>query len=175
MKTKLLYLLTAFVIAGMINSCGGDKDKPETPKQEQVVEQKTTPAEEAPVVEEKIEEVTAAPEKTEVKTGDKKETPKVASGDYTKNPLIGEIVSLDHLVQGGNGRVSKSEAKALIAKGSLILLKSNNKVYFVYLEDGNFAGPKLASYAKAPKVGLLGKAKTVKGMNMFIMTHIDAM
>lgn len=180
MKTKLIYLLSAILIAGVFSSCGGKKDeqKPETAtQQEQVVEETTTPVEEAPIVEEATIEEAATPVEEAVKENEKNEkaAPKVAAGDYTKSPLVGEIISLDHLVRGGNGRVTKDEAKALVAKGSLILLKANGKIYFVYTEGGSFAAKKLANYAKAPKVGLLGTAKTVKGINMFIMTHIDAM
>jgi hypothetical protein len=95
--------------------------------------------------------------------------------DATKKPLEGYVASLDGLVQGGTGKVSKADATAIVGRGGILVFKSGNKVYFVYNEDGSFASKRLANFAAADKVGILGKAQSKGGINMFIMTHIDAM
>ena len=48
------------------------------------------------------------------------------------------------------------------------------KIYFVYNSDGTFAGKKLAKYANNKKVGIVGKAKTVSGINIIIADMIES-
>ncbi len=90
-------------------------------------------------------------------------------------PLKGEVVSLNDIVMGGKGKVTKDEAKKLAENGNAIVFKSGKKIYFVYNEDGTFASKKLANYAESTSVGIVGKTKTVNGINIIIMSMIDNM
>lgn len=92
-----------------------------------------------------------------------------------QKPIKGTVVSLNDIVMGGKGIVSKDEAKKLAENGNAIVFKSGKKIYFVYNEDGTFAGKKLANYAESTSVGIVGKTKTVNGINIIIMSMIDNM
>lgn len=90
-------------------------------------------------------------------------------------PIKGYVASFNDLMLGNNGKVTKDEAKKLVEAGNIMVLVSGKKVYFVYNEDGTFASKKLANYANAKLVGILGKAKTVKGFNIIVSTNIEEM
>ncbi|MBE2189525.1 MAG: hypothetical protein IAE98_08660 [Candidatus Kapabacteria bacterium] len=94
---------------------------------------------------------------------------------YAQDTIKGQVISLDEYLTGGIGKVTKDKAKTLADAGHAIVLKSGNTIYFVYNEDGSFAGKRLASFATAENVGIVGKTKTVHGLNIIIMTMIDAM
>ncbi|MDX9791560.1 MAG: hypothetical protein WC313_02735 [Candidatus Kapaibacterium sp.] len=183
---KLKMLLSLLIIAGMVFvvSCGSEEKQPELETLDSVDEL----IEELDEAETHTDTITAAPDTSVAvsdATSDKDETvaPQTESvstpakpGDYTQKPLEGTIVSLNHLIMGGNGKVSKAEAQDLVAKGNLILFRaSDGAVYFVYNEDGTFAGKRLAGYANNSKVGMLGKSKVINGMNVFIMNMIESM
>lgn len=186
MNFKLL--LSLVIITGMIfiNSCGEEK-QPELDTVDSVdaLIEEMDSVENAQPDSVVVDEVTIAEtpaEETKAEAGSEKpaaatETVAAAKpGDYTTKPLEGTIVSLNSLVMGGDGKVSKADAQALVSKGNLVLFKATNgTVYFVYNEDGTFAGKRLAGYANNAKVGLLGKSKVVDGTNVFIMTLIEGM
>lgn len=94
---------------------------------------------------------------------------------YSQKPIQGQVVSLNNIVLSGNGKVTKEEAKRLAENGSPIVFKSGNTIYFVYNEDGSFAGKKLANFAGNDKVGVIGKTKKVNGLNIIIATMIESM
>ncbi|HRP01509.1 MAG TPA: hypothetical protein PLE30_02565 [Candidatus Kapabacteria bacterium] len=90
-------------------------------------------------------------------------------------PIKGQVVSLNDIVIGGKGTITKDQAKELAEKGNPIVFKSGKTIYFVYNEDGSFAGKKLASYANNATVGIVGKTKKVNGINIIIATIIESM
>jgi hypothetical protein len=94
---------------------------------------------------------------------------------YAQAPTQGQVISLDDYLIGGTGKVAKDKAKTLADAGHAIVFKSGNTIYFVYNEDGSFAGKRLANFATAENVGIVGKTKTVHGLNIIIMTMMDAM
>lgn len=94
---------------------------------------------------------------------------------YAQEPIKGQVISLNAFIMGSSGKVSKDQAKSLADAGNALVFKSGNKIYFVYNEDGSFAGKRLASFANADNVGIVGKTKTVHGLNIIIMSMIDAM
>ncbi|MBX3043419.1 MAG: hypothetical protein KIT33_05350 [Candidatus Kapabacteria bacterium] len=180
---NLRLLLSLLLIAGMIfvSSCGSEEKQPELDKIDSVdelIEEMEAPAE---TIEDTVEAVIETPAEVKVDADDTKKpaaesTPQPKAGDYSTKPLEGTVVSLNALVMGGNGKVSKAEAQNLQSSGNLILFRATNgTVYFVYNEDGSFAGKRLANFANNDKVGLLGKAKTVNGINTFVMTLIEGM
>lgn len=93
----------------------------------------------------------------------------------TKKPIKGQVVSFNDLVMGGKGTVTKDQAKELAEKGNPIVFKSGKTIYFVYNEDGTFAGKKLANYANNANVGIVGKTKKVNGINIIIASMIESM
>ncbi|PKL84508.1 MAG: hypothetical protein CVV22_12640 [Ignavibacteriae bacterium HGW-Ignavibacteriae-1] len=165
-KNFLLPLMMAALMFTFV-ACGDDKD--EAPLPEESIEDIIDSVEASPDVIDTVVQ-TPTPE-TPKKDGDK--TPATPT-DATKKPLEGYVASLDGLVQGGNGRVSKADASAIVGRGGILVFKSGNTVYFVYNEDGSFASKRLASFASADKVGILGKSQSKGGINIFIMTMIDA-
>lgn len=94
---------------------------------------------------------------------------------YSQKPIVGQVVSLNDIVMGGKGTVSKDEAKRLAENGNPIVFKSGKTIYFVYNEDGSFAGKKLANFAANEKVGVVGKTKKVNGLNVIIASMIESM
>lgn len=94
---------------------------------------------------------------------------------YAQAPLKGEVISLNDFVMGSSGKVTKDQAKALADAGNALVFRSGNKIYFVYNEDGSFAGKRLAGFATAESVGIVGKTRTVHGLNIIVMSMIDAM
>lgn len=97
----------------------------------------------------------------------------------SNKPIKGTIVSFNDLVMGGSGKINKIQAKELVAKGSPLVFKVGNgkraKVYFVFNEDGSYAGKKLAKYAANNFVGIIGKTKKVHGINIIIAETIESM
>jgi len=90
-------------------------------------------------------------------------------------PIRGQVISLNDLVLNGKGRVTKDQAKELAEQGNPIVFLSGKTVYFVYNEDGSFAGKKLANYANNEVVGIVGKTKKVNGLNILIASIIESM
>jgi hypothetical protein len=94
---------------------------------------------------------------------------------YAQKPIQGQVVSLNDIVMGGKGKITKDEALKLAENGSPIVFKSGKKIYFVYNDDGTFAGKRLAKYASNEKVGIVGKTKKVNGIDIIIASMIDSM
>lgn len=94
---------------------------------------------------------------------------------YAQKPIKGTVVSLNDLVLSGTGKVTKEQAQTLADNGNPIVFKVGKKIYFVYNEDGTFAGKRLAKYANNEFVGIVGKTKKVKGIDIIIMNTIDGM
>jgi adenylylsulfate kinase-like enzyme len=93
----------------------------------------------------------------------------------SSKPIKGQVVSLNDLVLNGKGRITKDQAKELAEQGNPIVFLSGKTVYFVYNEDGSFAGKKLANYANNEVVGIVGKTKKVNGLNILIASIIESM
>jgi outer membrane protein assembly factor BamB len=186
---NLKLLLSLLLISGMmfVISCGSEEKQPELDQLDSVDEliEGLDSADEGGsttdviAVEDTVK--TGVPTESEkaVAGGDEQPSESVAPakpGDYSNKPLVGHIASMNDLVMGGSGKVNKAQAQELANKGNLIVFKSTNgDVYFVYNEDGTFAGKKLANYANNDKVGMLGKSKVVDGLNVFIMTLMESM
>ncbi len=98
-----------------------------------------------------------------------------AQAKKAPKPIKGQVVSFNDVVFGGKGNITKDQAKELAEKGNPIVFKSGKTIYFVYNEDGSFAGKKLASYANNETVGIVGKTKKVNGINIIIASIIESM
>jgi hypothetical protein len=94
-------------------------------------------------------------------------------------PIKGSIASLNNLIMGGSGDVNKAQAEALADKGQPIVFITGSgrsaTVYFVFNQDGSFAGKKLAKYANNKNIGIVGKTKRVRGINIIIAEMIESM
>lgn len=94
-------------------------------------------------------------------------------------PIKGSVISLANLINTGNGQVKKEEAIKLAEQGSPIVFitgtGNKGKIYFVFNEDGSFAGRKLANFANNKFVGIIGKTKVVNGLNIIIASAIESM
>lgn len=99
----------------------------------------------------------------------------LAQGKKAPKPIKGQVVSFNDLVMGGKGTVTKEQAKELAENGNPIVFKSGKTIYFVYNEDGSFAGKKLANYANNANIGIIGKTKKVNGINIIIQSMIESM
>jgi hypothetical protein len=98
--------------------------------------------------------------------------PKAPAG--FKADFEGQVISVENLLTGGNGRIDKATAENLLSYGKPIAFLSKGVIYFVFDAGGNFAGNKLAKLAEASKVGIAGKVKTVKGLKYIIANGIYA-
>lgn len=94
-------------------------------------------------------------------------------------PISGVICTLNNVVKGNLERINKAEADQAIEKGYPLVLVTGQgksaKVYFIYNEDGSYAGKNLAKYANNKKIGVTGKAKTANGVNYIIASKIESM
>lgn len=172
MKKHLVLILTIAAIAIMMMACGGKTD--ETKPVEESQTEQAMPAEETPAVEETMpaEETAPAPAEAPTPTGETKAKTEPTTTKSTSGALVGEIVSFDDVVKGGNGKVTSAEAEALMAKGSLLLFRSSGKLYFVYSTSGAYAGKKLAKYADNSEVSITGKVAKKAGLNVITMSDI---
>ena len=100
---------------------------------------------------------------------------KESTADYTKKPLVGVVVSLDAVIKGDNTKINKQQAKEIAEKGGILAVKAGEQIYFVYFDDGTFGSKRLAGFAVYNKIGMIGKAKVVDGMNIFIASLIEEM
>lgn len=88
---------------------------------------------------------------------------------------VGQVVSFNDMLKGGDGLVKKDKALEKAEKGEIICLKVGKKVYFIMNEDGTIASKKLAGYANNAKVGVKGTMSTKNGFNIIIATAIENM
>jgi hypothetical protein len=122
------------------------------------------------------------------KESGKKELPKAtaapAKADTKKaaksaKPIKGKVVSLTNLYLGKAGAITKDEAVKMADKGDPIVFMvgdgKKGKIYFVYNTDGTFGGKNLAKYANNKNVGIVGKTKTINGVNYIIAEIIESM
>lgn len=109
------------------------------------------------------------------------ETTQTASSKTKKSgkPIKGRVVSLAQMLLDKVGKVTKEEAKKQAEEGKPIVFLVGEgkkaKVYFVFNEDGSFAGKKLAKFADNKFVGIVGKSKVIKGINIIIAEIIESM
>lgn len=125
-----------------------------------------------------------APKAKETKV-EQKETTKadvkqsVSQQKKSGKPLKGKVISLSKFVLDGKGTVNKEEATKEADEGKPIVFLVGEgkkaKIYFVFNEDGSFAGKKLARYADNKFVGIIGKTKVVNGLNIIIAEMIESM
>ena len=131
------------------------------------------------------------PSKTDVKQdADKKQLPSQAKAGETPKkedkkaksaakPIKGKVVSLTNVIMGKAGSVSKDEAMKMADKGDPIVFMvgegKKGKIYFVYNTDGTFGSKNLAKYAANKFVGIVGKTKTVNGINYIVAEMIESM
>ncbi|MCX7908657.1 MAG: hypothetical protein N2560_03980 [Ignavibacteria bacterium] len=116
---------------------------------------------------------------------EQKETTKADVKQSTSNqpksgkPLKGKVISLAKFILDGKGIVKKDEATREAEEGKPIVFLVGEgkkaKIYFVFNEDGSFAGKKLAKFADNNFVGIIGKTKVVNGLNIIIAEMIESM
>lgn len=185
-KFLIVAAYVSLLMIAVLNCEEAGKKEAQQPKDQAVTEQPAAIAEQpqAQVAETTPAETTQEPAKTEDIAANTKglkdaNTKEVASAEPVTQkagaPLQGRAVSLNSLVTGGSGIVSRAEAIALADKGQPIVFLSGNKVYFVYNADGTYAGSLLAKYAGSEKIGIVGKTKVVKGINIIIQEMIESM
>jgi len=91
-------------------------------------------------------------------------------------PMKGQIVSLDDIIKGVKDlQLTKQRAQELLESNSPLVFRVGTKLYFVQNEDGSFAFKKLANFAHNKNVGIVGKTRTVSGINVIIMSNIESM
>lgn len=116
-----------------------------------------------------------------------KKTPKIEQSKQSKStskvksgkPLKGRVVSLSQMLLDKVGTLSKEEAIKQCEEGKPIAFLVGEgkkaKVYFVFNEDGSYAGKKLAKFASNKYVGIVGKTKIINGVNIIIAEIIESM
>lgn len=129
-------------------------------------------------------ETKKASPKVKVKT---KETTKVTETPQTTRskakklgkPIKGKVVSLAQMLLDKVGKVTKEEAMKQAEEGKPIVFLVGEgkkaKIYFVFNEDGSFAGKKLAKFADNKFVGIVGKTQSINGLNIIVAEIIESM
>jgi len=94
------------------------------------------------------------------------------SKDYT-----GKVVSLNNVVIGQDGSLSKEQAQKLVERAQplafMVGTGKSAKLYIVFNADGTYSGKKLAEMADGELV-ITGKVKVQNGMNLLIADKISA-
>ncbi len=189
MKKILAYVSIFAISLFIISSCGSPK-KEEPVKKEINVEKKA----ETKVENEEKEENEELETKVEVNENEEKEenvktelgnAPKADESklemkkeiDNSKTPMKCQINTLSNAIQQSKiTHLGKKAAKALVAKGKiLVVVNQQGEIYFVYNQDGTFAGKKLAKYASNQYIGIIGKRKKINGVNIIIAEMIESM
>ena len=99
-----------------------------------------------------------------------------ATKTTAQKPIQGQVVSLHDVIMGVKDlQLNREKAEELYEQKIPLVFKVGNKIYFVQNDDGSFAFKKLVGYAMNKKVGIVGKTKVVNGINVIVMTSIDAM
>lgn len=176
MKFDLLKILFVSLLIFGVVACGGEKDEPEETIDETIDEVEKTVEEVADTTAEVAEEVLEYAKEAADKAEDKVEKA-VKRNDYTSSPMPCFVVSLNEVAAGREGRVSKSDAQALINNGQILGVKNTatGEVYMVYHSNGMFAGSDLVNMAEIEKIGILGTAKLVKGVNIIMADKMRPM
>ena len=100
----------------------------------------------------------------------------VATAQAASKPMKGKVVSLDDVIKGHKDlQLTKERANELLERGSPLVFLFNKKIYFVQNDDGSFAFRQLANYAHNKNVGIVGKTRTVNGINVIVMSKIESM
>lgn len=104
---------------------------------------------------------------------------KKAAPKKAPKPTVGKVISLSEVGTGNFTTWTKQTADDAAAKGTpFVLMVGEGKkaaIYFVYNEDGSFAGKKLAKYAFNKKVGIVGKVQTKFGLKVLVAEMIESM
>lgn len=179
MKFDLLKLLfISLLIVGVV-ACGGKKEEEQAPEETPQETMEKAAEDTGDAVKEAAEDVKEAAEDAgdAVKDAAKDVKKAVTGGDYTETPMEAYVVSLNEVAAGRDGRISKSVAQSLIDKGQILGVKhyGSKDVYLVYHSNGSYAGKDLVNMAEVDKIGILGKTKTVKGVNVIMADKIRPM
>jgi gas vesicle protein len=181
MKFDFLKLLFVSILIIGVVACGGKKEEEPEQTPEEKVEETMDKVEEtaeqiadstAEMAEEVAEDVKDAADEAE------KEVKKAVNrNDYTSTPMPAKVVNLNEIAAGRDGNISKSQAESLVANGQLLAVRNleNDKVYLVYHSNGMYAGKDLVNMAEVERIGILGKAKTVKGVNVIMADKMRPM
>lgn len=93
--------------------------------------------------------------------------------DFTANPLVGELVSLDHATKGDLAPLTPEVAAKVIKDGGILTFKVENARYIVLNKaDNSYAAASLAPMA-GKKIALYGMSKLVNGVSFFIMEKME--
>lgn len=93
--------------------------------------------------------------------------------DFTVNPFVGELVSLDNATKGDNSALTADAAAKMAADGNMLVVKGKDIYYIVINKaDNTYAASALAPMA-GKQIALYGMAKVVNGVNFFVMEKME--
>lgn len=176
------YLIAIFTLTFLLISCGGNKTeetKPEevTEQVEQTTPEATETVEQAPAVEEKVEEVKEVAQTGVTEPASTKKTEELASGvnkvTKGKGEWSGNVVMLSNFVTGSAKNLTKEEAVASVKGKQMIAFVVDGTPYLVFNTDGSYANKALATALADGIVNIKGKMNVVGGMNTIIADIIE--
>jgi hypothetical protein len=92
--------------------------------------------------------------------------------------LSGRIVSLNNIVTGSKTALTRDQAEKMNDEGQPLVFQegsgSTGNIYFVYNDDGTYAGSKLMDFVDKKGVTITGRALTQNDVRMIIIEKIDA-
>lgn len=92
-----------------------------------------------------------------------------------QDPVEGYVASLNEIVAGREGKITKDVATTLMNGGNPIVFVSGNKVYFPVNASGANAAESLVNLAEVAKIGVLGETKRVAGLNFIVVNKARPM
>lgn len=175
---KLLVLSLIFGFAALLAVSCGEKEaeKPKTDESEAVTGEQDTDMQA-----DQAEEPAVAPEEesAESEVAGEKETDsdeQKAAPAKTEGVFEGKVVDLAKALRGQAAGVDKKAAQSLLLNGGMIAFQADNgNLYFLFNADGTPATAELAKYAVFSKIGVKGKAKKVKGLNVITVETMNSM
>jgi|YNPMSStandDraft_1061717.scaffolds.fasta_scaffold00638_11 hypothetical protein len=94
--------------------------------------------------------------------------------DFTQNPLVGELVSMDLAAQGNNNPLSDvATANKMVKDGAFIVFKAGEAYYVVLNKNDYTYNVEPLAQLAGKKIALYGMVKNVSGVNFFLMEKAE--
>jgi hypothetical protein len=111
-------------------------------------------------------ETTIKPADTTVTKAAKKSVDEVQKTENIKFNFKGTVVNFNKYVNNDKTPTTLEEAKKLAQAGQPFAFMMQKKVYFVYSSGGVFINDQLAALIESKEVGIVGRKKTIGGINI---------
>jgi hypothetical protein len=111
-------------------------------------------------------QTTIKPADTAVTKATKKSIDEVQKTENIKFNFKGTVVNFNKFVNNDKTPTSLADAQKLAKAGQPFAFMMQKKVYFVYSSGGVFMNDQIAALIESKEVGIVGRKKTIGGINI---------